>query len=60
VKGKPLVRQLSLASADTEILPRAIQEFASMLKEALSGRARPQERLTPESNMAPASAGPRK
>jgi LysR family transcriptional activator of glutamate synthase operon len=60
VKGKPLVRLLSLASADTEILPRAIQEFASMLKEALCGRARPPERLGPESGMAPSGAGPRK
>jgi len=40
IKGKPLVRHLSLASADTEILPRAIQELASTLVNALGSRDR--------------------
>ena len=35
VKDKPLVRELSLASADTEILPKAIRELASTLTAAL-------------------------
>ncbi len=40
VKDKPLMRELSLASADTEILPNAIRELASTLTAALSPRDR--------------------
>jgi LysR family transcriptional regulator, low CO2-responsive transcriptional regulator len=35
VKGKPLMRELRLASAAAEILPKAIQELSSALKTAL-------------------------
>jgi LysR family transcriptional activator of glutamate synthase operon len=41
VKGKPLTRELSLVSADAEILPKAIRELAAALVQALGGlRAR--------------------
>jgi DNA-binding transcriptional LysR family regulator len=36
VKGKPLMRQLRLASADAEVLPRAIEELATALTSALT------------------------
>lgn len=42
IKGRPLVRQLRLASADAEIFPKAIQELADMLIGALTpGRHAP-------------------
>jgi DNA-binding transcriptional LysR family regulator len=40
VKGKPLMRELRLASAGTEILPKAIGELSSALKVALCPRSR--------------------
>jgi len=36
VKGKPLMRQLRLASADADIFPKAIEELAQMLTAALT------------------------
>jgi LysR family transcriptional regulator, low CO2-responsive transcriptional regulator len=36
VKGKPLMRELRLASADAEVLPNAIRELAQALTTALS------------------------
>jgi LysR family transcriptional activator of glutamate synthase operon len=38
VKGKPLMRELGLACADTEILPNAIRELAAALRTALCPR----------------------
>jgi DNA-binding transcriptional LysR family regulator len=40
VKGKPLMRELRLASAGAEILPNAIRELSSTLKVALCPRTR--------------------
>ena len=40
VKGKPLMRELRLASAGAEILPNAIRELSSALKVALCPRSR--------------------
>ncbi len=39
VKGKPLVRQLRLASADADVLPKAIEELANCLTSALTPRS---------------------
>ncbi len=38
VKGKPLMRQLRLACADAEVLPKAIEELATALTSALTPR----------------------
>jgi DNA-binding transcriptional LysR family regulator len=38
VKGKPLMRQLRLASADAEVFPKAIEELASTLTSALTSK----------------------
>jgi DNA-binding transcriptional LysR family regulator len=40
VTGKPLMRDLSLASADAENLPKAIQELASILRSGLAPSTR--------------------
>jgi DNA-binding transcriptional LysR family regulator len=45
VRGRPLMRHLSLLSADAENLPKAIQELASTLK---AGLARSQKHREPE------------
>jgi DNA-binding transcriptional LysR family regulator len=39
VKGKPLTRQLRLASADAEVFPKAIEELAQTLTSALTPAA---------------------